>query len=66
MHLTTPIYTQIDWALPYARRVRALRLVVLGVGFPLSLLIAHPHLKHLHETTFLLGVVLFVVATGLT
>ena len=53
-------------ALPYVKRGRALRLLVLGIGLPLSLVLADVPRDFLQDELFLFSFVLFLVATGLT
>ena len=52
--------------LPYVKRGRALRLLVMGIGLPLSLVFADLPQDYLDEELFLGSFVLFLVATGLT
>ena len=66
MNFNPRAQSRVDWALPYARQARVLRVWVMGVGLPLSLVFAQFHLRHLHEAPFLASVALFLVATGLT
>lgn len=54
------------WALSYVKRGRALRLLVIGIGLPLSLVFADIPQDYLKDELFLGSLVIFLVATGLT
>jgi signal transduction histidine kinase len=66
MRVRAQLHPRVDWALPYVKQVRLLRLGVLGVGLPLSLVFADVSPAHLLEETFLGAMVIFLLTTGLT